>query len=176
MRLALAVSALLLIAAPLHAQKTSSKKASTRAKQDTAVVAKQQGGKKSSKTASTKSDDSKKTTAKDTKTKVATKPANTKPADTKSDKAKKTTTKESTKQSTKETAKQDAPKHESVKQEGTKQTAMNGGQFVGSKQGHTYYLSSCKAAKALNAANRVEFGSEADAKKAGYTHSKQKGC
>src|SRR5262245_5237730 len=169
MRLALAVSALLLIAAPLHAQKAASKKASARAKPDTAVVAKQQGTKNSSKTASKKSDDSKKTSAKDTKTKqTATKPANTKPADAKSDKTKKSTTKE--------TAKQDAPKHESVKQEGTKQTAMNGGQFVGSKQGHTYYLASCKAAKALNAANRVEFGSEADAKKAGYTHSKQKGC
>jgi len=163
MRLALAVSALLLIAAPLHAQKTSSKKA----KQDTALVAKQQGTKNRSKTASTKSastksDDSKKTTAK-----TASK-ANTKAASTKTDDAKKT--------STKAAAKPDAPKA-SVKQEAAKhETALGGGQYVGSKQGHTYYLASCKAAKALNAANRVEFGSEADAKKAGYTHSKQKGC
>lgn len=168
MRLALAVSALLLVAAPLHAQKTTSKKA----KQDTALVAKQQGTKKSSKTASTKpastksagtkSDDSKKTTAK-----TASK-ANTKAASTKTDDAKKT--------STKPAAKPDAPKA-SVKPEAAKhETAASGGQYVGSKQGHTYYLASCRAAKALNAANRVDFGSEADAKKAGYTHSKQKGC
>ena len=168
MRLALAVSALLLIAAPLHAQKTASKKA----KQDTALVAKQQGANKSSKKASTKSattksastkpDDSKKTTAK-----TASK-ANTKAASTKTDDARKTSTKAAAKpDAPKASAKPEAPKHE---------TALGGGQFVGSKQGHTYYLASCKAAKALNAANRVEFGSEADAKKAGYTHSKQKGC
>lgn len=50
------------------------------------------------------------------------------------------------------------------------------GQWIGSSAGHTYYHAGCSGAKSLKPANVIHFKTEADAKKAGYTHSAQKGC
>ena len=50
------------------------------------------------------------------------------------------------------------------------------GDWVGSSKGKTYYRAGCAGARKLAAKNLVHFKSEEDAKKAGYTHSRQRGC
>ena len=161
MRLALAVSALFLVVAPLQAQKTAPSKTSSR----TAQAAASDTTKKGVKQAGTKRSPAKA---------AATKPSTPKVATTKSSSTKGA-------RSNAKAPKTDAPKKETAKAaprkaENTAPVSNGGGQYVGSKQGHTYYLATCKAAQSLTPANRVQFPSEADAKKAGYAHSKQKGC
>lgn len=50
------------------------------------------------------------------------------------------------------------------------------GAWVASSRGHTYYKNGCSGANKLAVKNRIYFKSEADAKKAGYSHSAQRGC
>ena len=50
------------------------------------------------------------------------------------------------------------------------------GEWVGSSRGHTYYRAGCSGANKLAKGNLIYFKSEADAKKAGYTHSVSRGC
>lgn len=47
---------------------------------------------------------------------------------------------------------------------------------VGSSRGHSYYKAGCSGANKLALKNRVYFKTEAEAKKAGYTRSGQRGC
>jgi hypothetical protein len=48
--------------------------------------------------------------------------------------------------------------------------------WAGSSKGRTYYHAGCAGARKLAAKNLVYFKSEEDAKKAGYTRSRQRGC
>jgi len=50
------------------------------------------------------------------------------------------------------------------------------GPWVASARGKVYYRSTCSAANKLAPKNRVYFPSEDVARKAGYAHSRSKGC
>ena len=49
-----------------------------------------------------------------------------------------------------------------------------GGQYVGSRSGHTYYFPWCSGAQSLKSANQIWFSSEREAQKAGFKAGK--GC
>lgn len=55
-------------------------------------------------------------------------------------------------------------------------TASRDGAWVGSTIGHTYYRAGCSGARKLKPSNLRTFASEAEAQKAGYAHSGQRGC
>jgi hypothetical protein len=48
--------------------------------------------------------------------------------------------------------------------------------WVASSRGSVYYLSSCSAARRLVPENRIYFRTEEEAKSAGYSRSRSKGC
>jgi len=59
---------------------------------------------------------------------------------------------------------------------GVASSGASNGAWVASSRGHTYYRAGCAGGNKLAVANRVYFKSEADAKAAGMTRSRQKGC
>jgi hypothetical protein len=58
----------------------------------------------------------------------------------------------------------------------TPSPSTNDAPWVGSSRGRTYYRAGCAGAKKLAPQNLITFKSEAEAKRAGYVHSTQKGC
>jgi hypothetical protein len=68
------------------------------------------------------------------------------------------------------------PKPAKTAKADTVSVAAQRGDWVGSSKGKTYYRAGCAGARKLAVKNLVHFKSEEDAKKAGYTHSRQRGC
>jgi hypothetical protein len=68
------------------------------------------------------------------------------------------------------------PKPAKTAKADTVSAAVQRGEWVGSSRGKTYYRAGCAGARKLAAKNLIHFKSEEDAKKAGYTHSRQRGC
>ena len=68
------------------------------------------------------------------------------------------------------------PKQQSSARKVDSVSAVNSGQWVASKKGHTYYRTGCKGSAQLAVKSLVYFKSEDDARRAGYTRSRAKGC
>lgn len=73
-------------------------------------------------------------------------------------------------------AQQSKPRAKAVHDSAVAQQTTERAPWVGSSKGKTYYRAGCRGASKLAAKNLISFKSEEDAKKAGYTHSRQRGC
>lgn len=73
-------------------------------------------------------------------------------------------------------AQQPKPKAKVTAADTTKAARASSGPWTGSTKGKTYYKTGCSGANRLAAGNRIYFASEDEAKKAGYSRSRSKGC
>lgn len=68
------------------------------------------------------------------------------------------------------------PKPKPTVTDTAKKSKATSGPWTGSSIGKTYYRTGCSTANRLSEKNRIYFASEDEAKKAGYTRSRSKGC